>query len=96
MVLYADNLIVDAIVPRYEVVSALPEAGDSNTIYLTEEQGGTYAEYIYTKCGWMQIGSSGAEEPRPEKHKEYHPTNCKNCGAALKSATCEYGGTHYT
>lgn len=24
-----------------------------------------------------------------------HPTNCKNCGAPLKSNQCEYCGTKY-
>ena len=34
------------------------------------------------------------EEPKPAKIK--YPTNCKNCGAVMKSCTCEYCGTTYT
>ncbi len=28
--------------------------------------------------------------------KIIYPTNCKNCGAVMKSCTCEYCGTTYT
>ena len=31
-----------------------------------------------------------------QPNKITYPTNCKNCGAVMKSCTCEYCGTTYT
>ena len=54
-------------------------------------------EYMYIKgMGWEELGrhDSPREEPKPAKIT--YPTNCKNCGAVMKSCTCEYCGTTYT
>lgn len=56
-------------------------------------------EYAYIKgMGWEELGrcDSPREENKPKYTKITYPTNCKNCGAVMKSCTCEYCGTTYT
>ena len=46
-----------------------------------------------TLCGVENLNESKEE---PKYTKITYPTNCKNCGAVMKSCTCEYCGTTYT
>ena len=48
------------------------------------------------KCAaWEYVGKARTAETAKREEEVMHPTNCKNCGAVLKSATCEYCGTTY-
>ncbi len=51
------------------------------------------------KNSWITICPvESLEEPKeePKPAKITYPTNCKNCGAVMKSCTCKYCGTTYT
>lgn len=51
--------------------------------------------FVFNGKYWDEIGKS-SDLTTPQPKKITYPTNCKNCGAIMKSCTCEYCGTTYT
>ena len=49
---------------------------------------------IYDGEKWNDLGFP-CDEPIERPAKITYPSNCKNCGAVMKSHVCEYCGTHY-
>lgn len=49
---------------------------------------------LYDGQAWQNLGTFD-DEPVEKPTKITYPSNCKNCGAVLKSHVCEYCGTHY-
>lgn len=49
---------------------------------------------LYDGIEWNELGFSD-NEPVERPTKITYPSNCKNCGAVMKSHVCEYCGTHY-
>ena len=56
----------------------------------------TGEKFVYYGGEWTRYDSGVIAEPPKNKTPPTHPTNCKNCGAVLRSNVCEYCGTHYT
>lgn len=58
-------------------------------------EAGTEKFWMWTEIGFISM-LPGDDEPVQDPVPKIHPTNCKNCGAALHSYVCEYCGTEYT
>ena len=63
---------------------------------------GTGWTYKFVNGRWIVMSYPDTTNARPcpptsgSNLVHPHPTNCKNCGAVLRSNVCEYCGTHYT
>lgn len=82
---------------EFELVASLPPKGKTGTIYICDN-----TEYLFVKNAWNEIGKvepyyTSAEmlELQLQTQEEKPLTNCKNCGAVLKSHVCEYCGSIY-
>ena len=70
-----------------EKIKDLPEDAKAGEIYHIES---ISSEYIYTGDKWVELYSAkNNESPK----KIVYPSNCKNCGAILHNAICEYCST---
>ncbi len=76
------------------ILDSEPLEAEDNSLYVNSE---SEEMFIRMNGQWLQMAGNGLTGTNTgDQIIDYiYPLNCKNCGAGMKSKTCEYCKTYY-